>query len=153
MKNTKEVHMRQHLFFHYGWFLQNLEKGCIRTNMHTTVFIIQILIFKQNFMVFLPLFYATFQCGHYNTKNKKRCPLKHKKMPSKLTCFSLGWAVFSTANWPKTSPNLKFCFIYMSHRTTLKSVNLQYNTLVRWADGTYNSSTKCLMFQVLLFFS
>ena len=31
--------MRQHLFLHYGWFLQNLEKGCIRTNMHTTVHI------------------------------------------------------------------------------------------------------------------
>ena len=29
--------MRQRLFLHYGWFLQNLEKGCIRTNMHTTV--------------------------------------------------------------------------------------------------------------------
>ena len=29
--------MRQHLFLHYGWFLQNLKKGCIRTNMHTTV--------------------------------------------------------------------------------------------------------------------
>ena len=37
MKNTKEVLMRQHLFFYYGWFLQNLEKGCIQTNMHTTV--------------------------------------------------------------------------------------------------------------------
>ena len=22
---------------YYGWFLQNLEKGCIRTKMHTTV--------------------------------------------------------------------------------------------------------------------
>ena len=30
----------------------------------------------------------------------------------------------------------------------LKSVNLQYNTLVRWADGTNDSSTKHLMFQV-----
>ena len=29
--------MRQCLFLNYGWFLQNLEKGCIRTNMHTTV--------------------------------------------------------------------------------------------------------------------
>ena len=29
--------MRQCLFLYYGWFLQNLEKGCIRTNMHTTV--------------------------------------------------------------------------------------------------------------------
>ena len=31
----------------------------------------------------------------------------------------------------------------------LKSVNLQYNTLVCWADGTNDSSTKRLMFQVL----
>ena len=30
-----------------------------------------------------------------------------------------------------------------------KSINLQYNTLVRWADdGTNDSSTKRLMFQV-----
>ena len=34
----------------------------------------------------------------------------------------------------------------------LKSVNLQYNTLVRWADGTNDLSTKRLMFQVLFFF-
>ena len=33
----------------------------------------------------------------------------------------------------------------------LKSVNLQYNTLVHWADGTNDSSTKCLMFQVYSF--
>ena len=29
--------MRQHLFLHYGQFLQNLKKGFIQTNMHTTV--------------------------------------------------------------------------------------------------------------------
>ena len=34
----------------------------------------------------------------------------------------------------------------------MKSDNLQYNTLVRWADGTNASSTKCLIFQVLFFF-
>ena len=34
----------------------------------------------------------------------------------------------------------------------LKSVNLQYNTLVRWDAGTKDSSTKCLMFQSLFFF-
>ena len=34
----------------------------------------------------------------------------------------------------------------------LKSVNLQYNTLVRLDDGTNKSSTKRLMFQVLFFF-
>ena len=29
--------MRYHLFLQYGWFLQNLGKDFIRTNMHTTV--------------------------------------------------------------------------------------------------------------------
>ena len=32
-----------------------------------------------------------------------------------------------------------------------KSDNLQYNTLVRWADGTNDSSTKRLTFQVFFF--
>ena len=32
-----------------------------------------------------------------------------------------------------------------------KSDNLQYNTLVCWADGTNDSSTKCLMFQAFFF--
>ena len=29
--------MRYHSFLHYGWFLQNLGKYFIPTNMHTTV--------------------------------------------------------------------------------------------------------------------
>ena len=29
--------MRYHLFLQYGWFLQNLGKDFIRTNMHTIV--------------------------------------------------------------------------------------------------------------------
>ena len=33
----------------------------------------------------------------------------------------------------------------------LKSVNLQYNTLVRWDDGTNDSTSKCLTFQVFFF--
>ena len=33
----------------------------------------------------------------------------------------------------------------------LKSVNLQYNTLVDWDTGMNYSSTKCLMFQALFF--
>ena len=37
MKNTKEVHVRKCLFLYNGWFLQNLDTGCIRANMHTTV--------------------------------------------------------------------------------------------------------------------
>ena len=31
--------MRYHLFLQYGWFLQNLVKDFIPTNMHTTVVI------------------------------------------------------------------------------------------------------------------
>ena len=34
-----------------------------------------------------------------------------------------------------------------------KSENLQYDTLVCWVARMNDSSTKCLMFQVLLFFS
>ena len=36
-ENKQPAHMRYHLFLHYGWFLQNLGKDFIRTNMHTTV--------------------------------------------------------------------------------------------------------------------
>ena len=36
-ENKQPVHMRYHLFLHYGWFLQNLGKDFIQTNMHTTV--------------------------------------------------------------------------------------------------------------------
>ena len=35
--NKKPVHMRYHSFLHWGWFLQNLGKDFIWTNMHTTV--------------------------------------------------------------------------------------------------------------------
>jgi hypothetical protein len=34
----------------------------------------------------------------------------------------------------------------------MNSVNIQYNTLVCWVDGTNDLSTKRLMFQVLFFF-
>ena len=36
-KNNLGFHMRNHLFLHYGWFLQNLEGDFTGTNMHTTV--------------------------------------------------------------------------------------------------------------------
>ena len=36
-ENKQPVHMRYYLFLQYGWFLQNLGKDFIRTNMHTTV--------------------------------------------------------------------------------------------------------------------
>jgi hypothetical protein len=37
IKTTKGFYMRYHFFLYYGWFLQNLRKDFIRTNMHTTV--------------------------------------------------------------------------------------------------------------------
>ena len=37
-ENRQPVHMRYHFFLHYGWFLQNLQKEAVQTNMHTTVF-------------------------------------------------------------------------------------------------------------------
>ena len=36
-ENHLGLHMRHYLFLHYGWFLQNLLRGFIGTNMHTTV--------------------------------------------------------------------------------------------------------------------
>ena len=36
------IHMRYNFFLHYGWFLQNLGKEAVRTNMHTNVFILAI---------------------------------------------------------------------------------------------------------------
>ena len=40
LENQKDqgFHMRYHFFLYYGWFLQNLRKDFIGTNMHTTVY-------------------------------------------------------------------------------------------------------------------
>ena len=45
----------------------------------------------------------------------------------------------------------RICILLTFQYHHLKSDNLQRNTLVRWADGTNNSLTKCLMFQVFFF--
>ena len=45
-----------------------------------------------------------------------------------------------------------FCHSIITQHLGIKSDNLQYNTLVRWVAGTNDSSTNCLMFQVLFFF-
>ena len=37
IKKTKGFHMRYIFLLYHGWFLQNLRKDFIRTNMHTTV--------------------------------------------------------------------------------------------------------------------
>ena len=36
-ENKQPVHVTYHLFLQYGWFLQNLGKDFIGTNMHMTV--------------------------------------------------------------------------------------------------------------------
>ena len=37
-EKKQPIHMRYHFFVHHEWFLQNLEKEAVRTNMHTTVY-------------------------------------------------------------------------------------------------------------------
>ena len=53
-----------------------------------------------------------------DTTISKKMPMKHKKLALKVVYFSVIWADFSTANRPKTSPNLKLCSIKMAHRAT-----------------------------------
>ena len=36
-ENKQPIHLRYNLFLQYGWFLQNLGKEIIQTNMHATV--------------------------------------------------------------------------------------------------------------------
>ena len=55
------IHMRYHFFVHHEWFLQNLGKEAVRTNMHTTV----IIEFRSSFIKFfaqlcLPFFLFFF---------------------------------------------------------------------------------------------
>ena len=45
-ENHLGFHMRYCLFLHHRWFLQNLGKSYIRTNMHTTAVHMELFIFK-----------------------------------------------------------------------------------------------------------
>ena len=36
-EKKQPIYMRYHFFVHHEWFLQNLGKKAVRTNMHTTV--------------------------------------------------------------------------------------------------------------------
>ena len=65
-----------------------------------------------------------------------------------LKLWKITFVLISTLIW-FVKKMLSVPYLY---KCIMKSVNLQYNTLVRWADGTNNLSTKCLMFQVLFFF-
>ena len=77
---------------------------CVSVNVK---FIIRFLRKRNSF--FSHSFYATFQCKCYNSfKRIKILFFPIKIMQSKVANNRLGWAVFSTANHPQTSPNLKF---------------------------------------------
>ena len=66
LSNWKRRHsynstMRYHLFLHYGWFLQNLGKDFIRTNMHTTVGSKELGIYElESCPIFIGIFFAQF---------------------------------------------------------------------------------------------
>ena len=56
---------------------------------------------------------------------KKNAHENIKKLPSKVAYFMAKSEIFSTANLPKTSPNLKFCSIKIAHHATLCAVHPQ----------------------------
>ena len=60
-------------------------------------------------------------------------PWKHKKTALISSTLQPKF-LFTTANWPRTSPNIKFCSIK-------KSDNLQYNMLGRWVDHLINQAS------------
>ena len=64
---ARSYHMRYHLFRQYGWFLQNLGKDFIPTNMHTNVFFFLFFYFwisKKNMIWSKPLLVFTRNKKH-----------------------------------------------------------------------------------------
>ena len=59
MKNNLAVHMRYHLFLHYGWFLQNLGKDFIPSIMHTTVCMWKVCCVRRADVHFFPFINAS----------------------------------------------------------------------------------------------
>ena len=69
------------------------------------------------------------------------------------------WVLIAAKNRNNnTQTQILLCFCSELYRFNqlpmyeIKSVNLKYNKLVCWADGTNDSSSKRLMFQALFFF-
>ena len=48
IEKKQPIHMRYHFFVHHEWFLQNLGKEAVRTNMHTTVSTVYIKVWVDN---------------------------------------------------------------------------------------------------------
>ena len=106
MKNTKEVHMRQRLFLHYGWFLQNLEKGFIQSDMHTTAAVDSFDTHNRNYDSF---------CNHriFEFSSDQRDKRHHK--PSKAEFLEIDWATNKPSRIQKNSlEKIKNCLLYTS---------------------------------------
>ena len=106
------------------------------------------------------LYYAKL-CTHFKSHSHKRARTLQRGLvfrQFKLFCLQTASSIdFGQIVEPvncMTGPSL--IVIYLGFRYTdicsvQKSDNLQYNTLVCWADGTNNLSTKQLTFQVFFF--
>ena len=81
-ENHRGFHMRQRLFLHTGWFLQNLEKGFIRTNMHTTV--------PTYFQDYRYIVYTVLKniIPLWLSKYEVKCPLSRGGIGGKVICHS-----------------------------------------------------------------
>ena len=87
-----------------------------------SLFKIHIQILKYKFMVFSTLCKATFLCRHCNVQKVYFFiffPWKHKKnCPQKYIAYFIYRNFQFCINLPKSSPNLKSCFIKRTHCTT-----------------------------------
>ena len=138
-ESKQPVHMRYHLFLHYKWFLQNLGKDFIWTNMHTTVtpppfypqsfcyFHVKLLVVKGRWRInrfFEPLHCPTKK----NTVLKRRKKKEHSKRYSVSILF-LFLTIFSSMH--------KFVCTYLIRKVNITSFtnslptdsNLQKNNL------------------------
>ena len=91
--------------------------------------------------------------------SKSQYIYQNSKLLAPVFCFAELVKTGSWAVWAEKHALLYTRFLpkparkesNLSNVPKLKSDNLQYNTLVRWADGTNDSSTKRLTFQVFFF--
>ena len=95
--------------------------------------------FQAKIYVFSPLFMQRADA----TIVLKKSPQNKKKMPWKeANNYSIGWVAFSTANPPKTSPNLNFCSIEKQYKiykaiglidlTSCSYTSLKWGLLYLW---------------------
>ena len=91
------VHMRYHLFLHCGYFLQNLGKDAVRTNMHTTVEIIWELLVEH-----AQCFHSVILAFSQNTKSKLKPNLSSNNYLSTswivirlISCFVLKTSIYN----------------------------------------------------------